>query len=207
MAAFPRTVPPATVTYPTNIGSLISVGQSGGVQTRSQNAQGIVWQETWSALPAGNEDVQELLMTIQNLYNTGATCTLTHYLLPGSGKAINGAGASDSAEVKGTDQSGTTLNTDGWTNNTGVLKAGDCFTIAGLSVLFRATADVTSHASGGTTAISIMPPILAGSSPADNADLTVASATITAVILDYTSASAGPAEYIGGLSVTFQEAP
>ena len=87
MAAFPRTVPPASITYPKAIGSLISVGQSGAVQTRSEAAQGLTWTETWSALPAGNEDVQELLTTLQNLYNTGATCTLTHYLLPGSGKA------------------------------------------------------------------------------------------------------------------------
>jgi hypothetical protein len=206
MAAFPRTVKPATVTYPQNIGSLISIGQSGAVQTRSQNAQGLIWQETWPALPAGNEDVQELLVTIQNLYNTGATCTLTHYLLPGSGLAKGGAGGGTPV-VNAAGQSGTTLNTDGWTNNTGVLKAGDCFTIAGLSVLFRTTADVTSHASGGTTAITITPPIVAGSSPADEAALTIDSATITAIVLDYSGASAGPAEYIGGLTVTFQEAP
>jgi hypothetical protein len=205
MAAFPRTVKPAKVTYPQNIGSLISVGQSGGLQTRSQVAQGLIWQETWPALPAGNEDVQELLVTIQNLYNTGATCTLTQYLLPGSGLAKNGAGGGTPL-VKVGSQSGTTLNTDGWTNSTVVLKAGDCFTLAGLSVLFRTTADVTSDGSG-IAAISIMPPIVAGSSPADNAALTIDSASITAVILDYDGAVAGPSEYIGGLSVTFQEAP
>ena len=297
MAAFPRTVKPATVTYPQNIGSLISIGQSGGVQTRSQNAQGLIWQETWPALPAGNADVQELLVTIQNLYNTGATCTLTQYLLPGSGLATNGTSANSKPVVDGATQSGTTLNTDAWPNSEGVLKAGDSFTIAGLDVLFRATADVTSHASGGTTAITITPPIVAGSSPADgaairtsqfllpanpiatvdgsttitvtnNAALTTAvghtvvisgsdavggisadrlnttmevvtmpdadsftadvgganatstvsagggssvvftpRASITAVILDYDGASAGPSEYIGGLTVTFQEAP
>tara|TARA_R110000744_G_scaffold276288_1_gene389011 strand:- start:129 stop:1022 length:894 start_codon:yes stop_codon:yes gene_type:complete len=297
MAAFPRTVKPASVTYPQNIGSLISVGQSGGLQTRSQVAQGLIWQETWPALPAGNEDVQELLVTIQNLYNTGATCTLTQYLLPGSGLPINGSPANCKPVVDGASQSGTTLNTDAWPNSEGVLKAGDAFTIDGIDVLFRATADVTSHASGGTTAISIMPPIVAGSSPADGAAIRVAQfllqanpiatvddstiitvannasiptavghtvvlsgsaavggisadrlnttmevitkpdantftadiggadatstvsagggssvvvtlrASVTAVILDYDGAVAGPSEYIGGLSVTFQEAP
>jgi hypothetical protein len=207
MAAFPRTLPPATVTYPQNIGSLISVGQSGGLQTRSQNAQGLVWEETWPVLKAGNEDVQELLVTIQNLYNTGATCTLTHYLLPGSGKARMGTG-NGTPVVDGASQSGTTLVTDGWDASEGVLKAGDCFTIAGLSVLFRATADVTSASSSSAdTSISITPPIVAGSSPADNAAITTTGCTITAVILDYDAASAGPDEFIAGMKVTFQEAP
>ena len=68
------------------------MGQSGAVQTRSEAAQGRTWQEAWPSLPAGSEDVQELLVTIENLYTTGATCTLTQYLLPGSGMAANGSG-------------------------------------------------------------------------------------------------------------------
>jgi len=206
MAAFPRTVKPASVTYPQNIGSLISVGQSGGLQTRSQVAQGLIWQETWPALPAGNEDVQELLVTIQNLYNTGATCTLSPYPLLGRGLTANGSGAG-SPKVNGPGQSGTSLMTYGWTaSEAGVMKAGDCFTVAGLTVLFRVTADASADGSGLAT-LSIAPPIIAGSSPTNSGVLTIASASVTAVILDYDGASAGPSEYIGGLSVTFQEAP
>ena len=206
MAAFPRTVPPARVTYPKVIGSLISVGQSGALQTRSEAAQGRVWQEAWPALPAGNEDVQELITTIENLYNTGATCSLTHYLMPGSGLAANGAGGG-SPLVNGASQSGTSLVTDGWTAAAAVrMKAGDCFTVAGLDVLFRATADISSDGSGNAT-ITIEPPIVAGSSPANNAALTIASATLTAVVVDYASATAGPDQFIGGLQVTFREAP
>ena len=204
MAAFPRTVPPASVTYPQNIGSLISVGQTGALQTRSQNAQGLTWEETWSVLKAGNEDVQELLVTIQNLYNTGETCTLSHYLLPGSGRARMGTGAGTPV-VKDADNSGTTLKTDGWTADSVVLKAGSCLTIAGLAPIFRTVGDVTGHSSGGTTNITITPPILDGSKPADNAAITTTGTTITAVILDYDGASAGPDEFIGGLTVTFQE--
>ena len=182
------------------------MGQSGAIQTRSEAAQGRMWQEAWPALPAGNEDVQELLVTIENLFNTGATCTLTHYLLPGSGKAAHGAGGGTPL-VNGADQSGTSLVTDGWTASAAVrMKAGDCFTVAGLDVLFRATADISSDGSGNAT-ITIEPPIVAGSSPANNAALTIASATLTAVILDYTDSTAGPDEFIGGLSVTFREAP
>jgi len=273
------------------------MGQSGAIQTRSEAAQGRTWQETWAALPAGSEDVQELLVTIENLYNTGATCTLTHYLLPGSGKAAHGAGGGTPL-VDGGSQAGTSLDTDGWTNDvTGVVKAGDCFTIAGVDVLFRATADANSGSTTGPATISIEPPLISGSPPVDgsalrvsyltlasnpiattngsttitvthgsalptavghtvvlsgsaavggistdrlntamavvsmpdadsftadlggdNASSTVSAgggssvvftprATLTAVVLDYTDAVAGPDEYIGGLQVTFREAP
>ena len=86
------------------------------------------------------------------------------------------------------------------------MKAGDCFTLAGLTVLFRVTADASSDGSGNAT-LSITPPIVAGSSPDNNAALTIASAAITAVVVDYTEASAGPDQYIGGLRATFREAP
>ena len=214
MAAFPRTVPPASVTYPAVIGSLISVGQSGALQTRSEAAQGRVWTETWGAIAAGNEDVQELLTTIENLYTTGATCTLTHYLLPGSGLAANGSGLG-SPKVNGPGQSGTSLMTYGWTaSETGVMKAGDCFTVPGVDVLFRVTADASSDGSGLET-LSIEPPIIAGSSPTNSGALTCkfpdpvggTAASLTAVITAYTGAQAGPDQFIGGLTVTFREAP
>lgn len=214
MAAFPRTVPPARVTYPKVMGSLISMGQSGAIQTRSEAAQGRIWQEMWPAMPAGSEDVQELLTTIENLFNTGATCSLTHYLLPGSGKDANGSGGGTPL-VNGASQSGTSLVTDGWTASAAVrMKAGDCFTVAGLDVLFRATADISSDGSGNAT-ITIEPPIVAGSSPDNNAALTIkfpdpvggTAATLTAVVMDYTAGTAGPDEFLGGVQVTFREAP
>ena len=200
-------MPPARVTYPKVIGSLISVGQSGALQTRSEAAQGRMWQEAWPALPAGSEDVQELITTIENLYNTGATCTLTHYLMPGSGLARNGTGGG-TPRVNGGSQSGTSLVTENWTTEAANrMKAGDCFTIAGLDVLFRVTADATSTTSTNAQTLLIEPPIVAGSFPADEALLTITSATLTAIVLDYASATAGPDEFIGGLQVTFKEAP
>lgn len=201
-------MPPARVTYPKVIGSLISVGQSGALQARSEAAQGRTWQEAWPALPAGSADVQALITTIENLYNTGATCTLTHYLIPGSGKPNNGPWkTAGTPRVNGGSQSGTSLITDG--QGAGAIpcvNAGDSFTVAGLDVLFRATADADSDGSGNCT-ISILPPIVAGSSPADDALITRADATLTAIVLDYASATAGPDEFIGGLQVTFKEAP
>ena len=164
------------------------------------------WQETWSALPAGSADVQSLITTVEDLYNTGATCTLVHYLLPGSGLARNGSGGGTSPVVDGGSQAGTSLDTDGWTGGSvsGVMKAGDCFTIANIDVLFRVTADADT--TSGDETLSILPPLI-GSAPVDGAAITIVDAMLTAVVLDYSDATAGPDEYIGGFTVTFLEAP
>lgn len=88
-----------------------------------------------------------------------------------------------------------TLNTDGWTNSTtGILKAGDVFTIAGVYMVnqktkatttvlqqFTVTADADSGGSTGPAALTISPPIIitgphltVSAAPADNAAITVA---------------------------------
>lgn len=87
-----------------------------------------------------------------------------------------------------------TLNTDGWTNSTtGILKAGDVFTIAAVYAVnpktkatlshlqqFVVTADADSGASTGPAALTISPPIITSgphktcsAAPADNAAITV----------------------------------
>lgn len=93
-----------------------------------------------------------------------------------------------------------TLNTDGWTNSTtGILKAGDVFTIAGVFAVnpvpgegatgktampylqqFTVLADADSGASTGPAALTISPPIITSgpqqtvsAAPADNAAITV----------------------------------
>ena len=204
MADFPRTVKPASVTYPKVIGSLISVGQSGKVQTRSETAQGRIWQETYPVLPAGNADVQDLLVQTENYFNLGTTFTITHYLLPGSGADPNGSGGGTPL-VKAASQTGTSLNTDGWTASTAVMKAGDCFTLANITTLFRVVSNVSSDGSGDAT-LTIQPPIVVGASPADNAALTRTGAKLTALVLDYSDSAAGPDEFIGGFTITFREA-
>jgi len=91
-----------------------------------------------------------------------------------------------------------TLNTDGWTNSqTGILKAGDVFTIAGVNSVnrktredtgnlaqFVVTADADSGASTGPAALTISPPIIitgpfktCTASPADGAAITVSTGT------------------------------
>lgn len=91
-----------------------------------------------------------------------------------------------------------TLNTDGWTNSTtGILKAGDTFTIAnvysvhpgtkvstGRLQTFTVLADADSGASTGPAALTVSPPIITSgafqtvnSVPADNAAITVKTGT------------------------------
>ena len=81
--------------------------------------------------------------------------------------------------VNGGSQTGSTLITDGWANSTLVLKAGDYFTVN--TELKMVTADATTNGSGQVT-ISFKPALR--SSPADNAALTVTSATCTMVLTD-----------------------
>lgn len=91
-----------------------------------------------------------------------------------------------------------TLNTDGWTNSTtGILKAGDVFTIAGVYAVnpvtkatlpflrqFTVMADADSGASTGPAALTIYPAIITSgafqncsAAPADNAAITVQTGT------------------------------
>lgn len=91
-----------------------------------------------------------------------------------------------------------TLNTDGWTNSTtGILKAGDVITIAGVFAVnpiskqstgrlqtFTVLADADSGASTGPSALTISPPMITSgayqtvtAAPADNAAITVKTGT------------------------------
>lgn len=91
-----------------------------------------------------------------------------------------------------------TLNTDGWTNSTtGILKAGDTFTIAGVNSVhpgtkastgrlqtFTVLSDADSGASTGPAALTVSPPIITSgafqtvtAAPADNAAITVKTGT------------------------------
>lgn len=110
-------------------------------------------------------------------------------------------GASQSTTYAATKDSGTmTLSTDGWTNSSAVLKKGDVFTILGVKAVnpvskavmsydqqFVVRADVTADGAGGTTAITISPPIITSGAyqtvsgaPADDAPITVLGTASTA---------------------------
>jgi len=88
--------------------------------------------------------------------------------------------ATGTPKVKGADQEGKSLNTDGWTvSQTGILLSGDLFTVNG--ELKRVTADCNSDA-GGNATIAFNPALR--ESPADDADITVTKPTCTMMLID-----------------------
>lgn len=110
---------------------------------------------------------------------------------------VNGA-SQDTTYALSKDTDSQTLVTDGWTNSTtGILKAGDVFTIAGVNSVNRRTradtgslaqfvvlADADSGASTGPATLTISPPIITSgafqtvtAAPADNAAITVITGT------------------------------
>ncbi len=206
MALFPRTILPSQVKPVKVPGGLVSVGHTGGVQLRSSVRAGRSWTERWWALAAGTPDVEELIAAVELHFNESITTTLTHLLLPGSGKAPNGVGGGTPLVV-GASEAGNTLDTDGWPLGTAdVMRIGDVFALAGLNQLFRVvTSDVTSDGAGAAT-IDINPPILVGSSPANNAALTITGNLLRAFIVDYDMPPTDAAEFVS-LTVQFREAP
>jgi len=121
--------------------------------------------------------------------------------------------------VSGGSQTGDTLDTAGWpASTTNVVRAGDLIRIGGsgatqadaeadeIVTAFRATEDADSDSNGDAT-LTIEPEILSGNTPADGAALRLQKSRIRAKIVDYTMPEALPSELMGGLRVTFLEAP
>lgn len=210
MPTFPRTV------YPVNPGEIevpqpLAVVTARGVgQVRAEDRLGGVWSERWSALPLLDTDVRELLATIRYFKQRGIIFDIVHLTLPGSGQSPNGTGTSG-VKVKGGSQSGLSVVTDGWpTTTSNVVRAGDVISIAGINQIFEIRAAANSDGSGDATLL-INPAILAGSEPADNADVTTTGVTLRARIESTTmpdSKPAGPTVgHLIGLEVTFRMMP
>ena len=74
---------------------------------------------------------------------------------------------SGSPKINGSNQTGSSIITDGWTPSTsGLMKAGDIVSFGSETKVYRLTSDVNSDASGNAT-LSIFPDL--NSSPSDNA--------------------------------------
>lgn len=94
---------------------------------------------------------------------------------------------------------------DVYVRTANVVKAGDVIRIAGLPQLFRTTADASMDA-GGNATLSISPPIVAGGSPVDNADITTDDCTLTAYIASPPNLPpVQPGYFLSGLTLTFRE--
>ena len=68
--------------------------------------------------------------------------------------------------VNGASQTGRSLETDGWTQNTAIFKAGDYLKLAGNDKVYMVTADATTAVSSSALTLTIEPALVA--SPANN---------------------------------------
>lgn len=135
---------------------------------------------------------------IANIDSYDSAFVPTHTVGVATGTPLVNGGSQNVTYATAKDTWSQTLNTDGWTNSTtGILKAGDTFTIAnvfsvhpgtkastGRLQTFTVLADANSGASTGPAALTISPPIITSggfqtvnSVPADNAAITVKTGT------------------------------
>lgn len=190
------TVPPA----------LKSITQSGKIQTRTKTASGRTWTEEYPSMFAGNADVEGFMAWLDWAKNEGKEFSIEHLMQPGSGLAPNGAGGG-TPQVNGSSESGTSIATKGWPNSiTDVVRAGDLFSIAGITKTFKFTDDASSNGSGNTT-VNFSPAIYVGSEPANSAGITVSNVTINATIELINDPSITNSFWYTGMSIIFREAP
>lgn len=167
-----------TITYPltlptTKAPTRISLTQNVAVavnrspwtfQTKTQRFQGDSWSISISLPMMLREDAEEWICFLAKLKGPYGTFLAGDY----AAKTPRGV-ATGTPLVKGANQTGETLITDGWTvSTTGILLAGDYIQIG--NNLYKVLADANSDGSGDTT-LDIFPPLR--SSPADNATIII----------------------------------
>lgn len=136
----------------------------------SQTAEypGSVWAATYTLPPMKRADAASWIAFLIKLRGVSGR----FYGFDPSGRTPRGIGTGTPL-VAGASQTGTSLNTDGWTiSTTGILKAGDYFSVN--SQLYMLVSDASSNGSGQAT-LTFEPPLR--SSPADNAPLTLINAS------------------------------
>ena len=164
-----------------------------------------MWTESYPPLKSSDNTNRKWLAQVMDYWRSQTILDADHRSM----RSLLGNGGGTPL-VNGASQTGSSLITDGWSNNTLVLRAGDIFKVAGSNLVYDVTADATTNASGQVT-LSINPPIFSGGSPADNAALTInttpGTVTFRVRIVDVESPSAGADEYYLGLRVTLREMP
>ena len=107
--------------------------------------------------------------------------------------------------IRGADQTGRTLATDGWSTGVVIFKAGDYLKLANHDKVYKVVADVTSNASASAdTPITIEPALI--TSPADNSAITHTNVpflvSLTTGVQEYSTGTSGLFSY----EVDFAEA-
>ena len=132
-------------------------------QTQTRILSGSVWKAEYTLPSMVRADWQVWTSFFDRLNGTAHTFNA----IAVDNKATLGT-STGTPLINGGSQTGTSVLTDGWTNSTLVLKAGDFISFG--SELKRVTQDVTSDGSGNAT-INFVPQIR--SSPSDNGPITV----------------------------------
>lgn len=210
MATFPRdltdssgkTILPVEAEWPTSPPPMLSPGMSGKDQVRSTTQRGYLWRERYGLMRANDPAVRKLFSLVRTYHREGTTLDVEHVSI-----VLLGAGGGTPL-VAGADQTGATIDTDGWPNSTAILKVGD-FVRFGTGGAHEITANVSSGGTGLAT-LAITPPIFVGSSPLNNATVYLGSAGVAlfrARIIDVTwpAASSKQSSYYSGMTLTFKE--
>ena len=100
--------------------------------------------------------------------------------------------------IRGADQTGRTLATDGWSTGVVIFKAGDYLKLANHDKVYKVVADVTSNASASAdTPITIEPALI--TSPADNSAITHTNVpflvSLTTGVQEYSTGTSGLFSY------------
>jgi hypothetical protein len=149
-----------------------------------------------------DENGREFLAQLGNWFRNGIELDVAHPIY----KTTLGVGTGTPL-VAGASQTGSSIDTDGWTiSQTGILKAGDAVQFAGIKTVYEITADCDSDGSGDAS-LPINPSILVGSSPGDNAAITVtASVLFKAYLVNVSVPPYGPDDFVV-VRTAFQENP
>ena len=199
--AFPRDIPPGGASWLKSPGPLLDWVGTGKGQAGLTGQIGRSWRETWPPIKGADVAVQAFLAKVAFFWTHATVLDVEHY----SKRTRLGAGGG-SPLVKGANQTGNSILTDGWPNNTAVLKAGDLVRLGALLPVFEVRDDVTSDGSGNATLV-LNPRIIAGGSPPDNAVIaTNPGIKFRAIIAEEPNWPDCPAnEFYQGFGITFRE--
>jgi len=198
MPSYPRSILPASATPFIGPAGLQSFGASGKAQVRALAQGGRRWSETYPAFYASSDAGRELLAWLNYARNNMVVFDIVHQL-----HLTHKGGGGGTARVVGGSQTGSSLNTDGWTGSNPVLKAGSLIKVAGLPFVLDVVVDAPNLSSGATT-LTVSPSIF--NAPADNAIITYTGVTVSAFIPEPPDMPAvGADDIMQGLRVTFAE--
>lgn len=202
MAAFPRVIRPGFSTPPSLGGPLTTVTDSGTVKVRAIGDVAFTWSETYRFKL---DDAGHLFLTqLMTLHTRGTLTQIQHQ----SYTTTRGVGTGTPLTA-GAVQTGTSINTDGWTTSqTGILIGGDLVQFGAITKVYALAADADSDG-GGLSTLTLNPAVPANGigTGADNSAVVVTAAvTFDAYVLSLTAPRYGADNFVDGITAVFREA-